>query len=388
MEQVRAAALYARISSDQEGTGQGVKRQLQDCRKLARELRWPVYDEYVDNDVSAFSGKLRPNYERMLEDVQAGEVDAVIVYNLDRLTRRPIEFEAFNATLAEAGVTQVRFVTGDVDLGTDDGLLYGRIQSAFAANESAVAQPPGPKKARPGGRRRPSPRWIEPTLRIPRRQDRPQGRRGCRHPPTRQALLGRREPPFADNVAQRPRSPHRPWRRVAHDNGGQLVDQPSRWPDSGNTGVRSRVRRSGSRSSRQTERPNLGHHGDQEGLGTPNPSPLSAFGIASMRQVRQSSLLLCSKDDPPLRVHGGPDHGGCGRLTVVAGPVEELIAAAVLLRLDTPKLAAALTGAVNDDAEAASLQDAVNADSEQLDELAQAYEPSPSPSASGSAPAK
>ena len=33
-----------------------------------------------------------------------------------------------------------------------------------------------------------------------------------------------------------------------------------------------------------------------------------------------------------------------GGLTVVAAPVEELIAEAVLLRLDTPKLAAALSG--------------------------------------------
>ena len=32
------AAIYARISSDQEGTALGVTRQLQDCRKLADEL--------------------------------------------------------------------------------------------------------------------------------------------------------------------------------------------------------------------------------------------------------------------------------------------------------------------------------------------------------------
>lgn len=40
----------------------------------------------------------------------------------------------------------------------------------------------------------------------------------------------------------------------------------------------------------------------------------------------------------------GPDHGGCGRLTVVAAPVEDLLARAVLLRLDSPDLADALSG--------------------------------------------
>jgi site-specific DNA recombinase len=52
---VRAAAIYARISSDVDGSGLGVARQLEDCRKLAESLGWPVAEEYVDNDLSAYS---------------------------------------------------------------------------------------------------------------------------------------------------------------------------------------------------------------------------------------------------------------------------------------------------------------------------------------------
>jgi site-specific DNA recombinase len=39
-----------------------------------------------------------------------------------------------------------------------------------------------------------------------------------------------------------------------------------------------------------------------------------------------------------------PDHGGCGRLTVVAEPVEQLLTDAVLTRLDSSHLAEALAG--------------------------------------------
>lgn len=54
----RAAAIYARISSDVEGTGAGVQRQVEDCQRLATDLGWTVTDgEYVDNDISAYSGK-------------------------------------------------------------------------------------------------------------------------------------------------------------------------------------------------------------------------------------------------------------------------------------------------------------------------------------------
>lgn len=69
----------------------------------------------------------------------------------------------------------------------------------------------------------------------------------------------------------------------------------------------------------------------------------------------------------------GPDHGGCGKLTVVAPPVEELVADAVLYRLDTPELAAALTGQAEVDEHTAAIAEAVAADNVQLEELAQLY---------------
>jgi len=66
----------------------------------------------------------------------------------------------------------------------------------------------------------------------------------------------------------------------------------------------------------------------------------------------------------------GPDHGGCGRLTIVADPLEDLIARAVLHRLDTPALAAALDGRTSADAATAGLAGAIAEDQAQLDDLA------------------
>ncbi|MBA2752269.1 MAG: recombinase family protein, partial [Actinobacteria bacterium] len=137
MAQVRTAAVYARISSDQEGTALGVARQVADCRRLAGDLGWEVAEEYVDNDLSAFSGKRRPSYERMLADLAEGARDAVVVYHADRLTRRPIELEQFLEVITTAGVRHVRFVAGgDVDVANGDGLMVLRLLSAVAANES------------------------------------------------------------------------------------------------------------------------------------------------------------------------------------------------------------------------------------------------------------
>ena len=134
---VEAAAVYARISSD-DGSALGVTRQLEDCRRLAESLGWPVADQYVDNDVSASTGRRRPEYERMLADLADGTRDAVVVYHLDRLTRRPVELEHFLSVVEGARLRHLRFVAGSGDVANGDGLMVLRMLSAVAANESAT----------------------------------------------------------------------------------------------------------------------------------------------------------------------------------------------------------------------------------------------------------
>jgi hypothetical protein len=52
----------------------------------------------------------------MLEDLTAGIVDAVVVWDLDRLHRRPKELEEFFELCESAGITSLASVSGDVDL--------------------------------------------------------------------------------------------------------------------------------------------------------------------------------------------------------------------------------------------------------------------------------
>ena len=69
----------------------------------------------------------------------------------------------------------------------------------------------------------------------------------------------------------------------------------------------------------------------------------------------------------------GPDHGGCGRLTIVAEPVEKLLTDAVLARLDSPALADTLAGKNHADDSVTALSDTLAADQTRLDELATLY---------------
>lgn len=127
------AAVYLRISRDKTGEQLGVRRQRQDCVALCAEKRWtPV--EYLDNDVSATTGKTRPKYEAMLSDIRDGRIGAVVCWDLDRLHRRPIELEAFMA-IADEHRLKLATVSGDTDLSTAQGRLVARLKGSVARHE-------------------------------------------------------------------------------------------------------------------------------------------------------------------------------------------------------------------------------------------------------------
>lgn len=158
----RRAAVYVRISSDPSGQRLGVTRQLKECKAKAAALGWEVAEVYEDNDTSASGTRPRPRYRQMLADLEAGQIDALVVWDLDRLTRRPIEVEEF-IDLADRRGVALASVGGDVDLSTDNGRLFARIKGAVRARRWSAralasaartisAPPPAAGPRRDGGR--------------------------------------------------------------------------------------------------------------------------------------------------------------------------------------------------------------------------------------------
>jgi site-specific DNA recombinase len=132
---VQAAAIYCRISKDDAGRGAGVKRQEDDGRAYARGKGWLVAEVYVDNDASGWTGR-PPHFDRMLADLAAGLRDAVVIYNVDRLTRQPFLFEEFLKVCEQQHVTRLGSVGGDIDLATSDGQFMARVLVAQAKKSS------------------------------------------------------------------------------------------------------------------------------------------------------------------------------------------------------------------------------------------------------------
>jgi site-specific DNA recombinase len=68
----------------------------------------------------------------------------------------------------------------------------------------------------------------------------------------------------------------------------------------------------------------------------------------------------------------GPGFSGCGRIAVLADPLEQFLVEAVLFRLDSPELAAAMSGEPGDP-DAERWQAEIEQSRAQLDELAVMY---------------
>lgn len=130
------AVIYVRISQDREGEGLGVQRQEKDCRQLAARLGLTVKHVYVDNDVSAYSGKTRPEYHEMLSGIRDGSITHVIAWHTDRLHRSTRELlEYIDLSVAKTLPTQT-VMSGPLDLSTPNGRASAITLGAWARAES------------------------------------------------------------------------------------------------------------------------------------------------------------------------------------------------------------------------------------------------------------
>lgn len=364
------AGVYARISSDREGDNLAISRQLADCELLAERREWTVVERYVDSDISAYSEKRRPEYVRMLEDIEAAAVEAVVVYHADRLHRHPRELEDFIDLCQRTG-TKIATVSGDYDLSTHEGQLLARITGAVARKESddksrrirrkheqlaAEGKPSG------GGTR---PYGYETDKRTIR-PDEAEAIRDC----ARRVLAGDSLRSICTDLNERGIATvtGKEWRpqtlrrmlmspRISgqRDHHGEIVAKKAVWP--------------AIITARQTQQ-----------LQAKLRDPARRTNRASRRYLL-TQLLRCSHCGAMLVARpradqtrryvcaSGPGFDGCGKTTVVADPVEHFIAQAVLHRLESPRLHEARKRSP-DNAKGAQWQAETERRQAQLDELA------------------
>ncbi len=71
------AALYARVSTEEQVEGHSIDVQVRAFKKLIQDKHWEKYHEYIDEGKSARSDNIdkRPAFKEMMKDALSGKGD-------------------------------------------------------------------------------------------------------------------------------------------------------------------------------------------------------------------------------------------------------------------------------------------------------------------------
>ena len=133
LNQVRQCVLYARLSITKEESV-SIARQLQSCRRYAEAREWEVIGEFIDDGVSATVN--RPEDRKGWAALLATDrFDAVVIWKVDRLARRVLDFLHADETLQKRGAGLVA-VEDPIDMTSPQGRAFAVMLAVFGEMET------------------------------------------------------------------------------------------------------------------------------------------------------------------------------------------------------------------------------------------------------------
>ncbi len=96
MKQPYNTALYMRLSRDDENYGDSVSIETQRTilKQFAKENQLHVMDEYIDDGWSGTNFE-RPNFKRMMDDVELGKINCIVTKDLSRFGREHVMMDYY-----------------------------------------------------------------------------------------------------------------------------------------------------------------------------------------------------------------------------------------------------------------------------------------------------
>ena len=137
------SAIYARKSTEQNVSddAKSVTRQVELARAFAAEKGWQVIEEYVDDGISGVESIKLVRRAAMLAAAAEGKFEALIVRDLDRLSRNDEELPSLIYSLRDSGVEVWAYADRTrVDTRTAMNRTMLSMKAGFAAAEREAAQ--------------------------------------------------------------------------------------------------------------------------------------------------------------------------------------------------------------------------------------------------------
>jgi len=126
---------YARVSSESDEQLNSLGNQISYYENMIKSNPcWTFVPGYIDEGLSGISTKKRENFNRMIEDAQAGLFDLVVTKELSRFARNTLDSIQFTRQLLSNGVG-VFFQNDNINTLDEDSELRLSIMSSIAQEE-------------------------------------------------------------------------------------------------------------------------------------------------------------------------------------------------------------------------------------------------------------
>jgi site-specific DNA recombinase len=117
------AVAYIRCSTEGQATeGVSLQTQTEAIRRYAQYKSLTIIEEIEDAGISGGLNRGRGGFIKLLDRVQAGDVDVIVLYSLERLSRDMLTLLALERLLHEYDV-ELHTIEGQLDTATPDGFI-------------------------------------------------------------------------------------------------------------------------------------------------------------------------------------------------------------------------------------------------------------------------
>ena len=132
-------ALYPRVSGHEQEDNYSIPEQIDRMKKYCESKDWIVYKIYTDS-VQSGADMDRPGLQSMIKDCEAGKIDMVLVYKLDRLSRSQKDTMYLIEDVFEKNNVGFTSMTENFDTSTPHGKFIIGILAVFAQLERSKIQ--------------------------------------------------------------------------------------------------------------------------------------------------------------------------------------------------------------------------------------------------------
>ena len=133
-ENKKIAGIYVRVSTEEQSReGFSLKEQEERLKEFCNFKRYEIYKIYKDAGISAKNDK-RPAYQEMMSDVKNKNINVIVAFKLDRLTRSVYDIEKLMKTVNDYEC-DIDCMADESNTTTSNGRMVMRIMTSVSQNE-------------------------------------------------------------------------------------------------------------------------------------------------------------------------------------------------------------------------------------------------------------